>query len=531
MEVVKCKIMRIGTENDLSHREKKALEIYVTVHMKDKTLKKNIMSCINEELSEETKNNLIKRIEEVEMDDRMIEVKENKLLLYRYVKSLRSKCLTMRRYEKMRGFGLKTNDAKIIDMISQYNVKKLYIDPKVVSELLEYISKNMGNNNQRINEVDDIVSKERKIDNTIWRYILLDANNPVEQIHFIKYENVYRLIHLGTLVYNKELSVLVKMLKDQLMDVPTVRWVQPIPYKILEHEGRGMILYKHESKIYFEVNHTLNIFGYGRDDKKYAECKKMSIFREMRNNVHGGFYVKMYLSEDSMYKIFMKASHNVPSQLIKLIKTEMSNVKCDNKIVVDKNEFQSKNMNNVNATKTYIDKREELKMFINQKIQECKKLKLENYKGIPTLYMCIIDILSAPQSSKILCKIGYSKNVQQRMYTLKQELMCSEINIIGVVANCDCKYERRIHKSIKSLYPTLHKPYYILNHYAKEPQIKTEVYIFEKKLYEYLMYQAIKKSQPDEKRPLQLKEGSSTVIMSIIRKKYCKMSESMESDD
>lgn len=511
MEVVKSKILRIDTDNDLTRHEKKALEISVSVHVKDKTLKEFIMSCIKEdEWSEELKNKLIKRIDEVEMDDRSMEVKENKLLLYRYVRNLRSENLTMGRYEKMLGFGLKTDDKKIIELIRQLNENKLWVNPKVVSELLEYVSKNMENNVRAINGVNEfretcdvIVTKEREIDSPIGIYGWLDANNPAEQINFIKSKNMYRLIHLGTTIYHEELGILVKMLKNQLMGDSTVRWVQPRPYKMLEYQNKAMILYEHESKIYFEVNHTLNMFGLDQYNKKYAVCKKMATIREMRDNVYGGFYVKMYLSAESMHKIFMGPTHNVLSDVKQIIEMEVSKFRHDNKIIVDKdkdkNEFQLKDINfdvTQSVSESLIDVREELNVFINQKIQECKKLRLENYKGVPSLYMCIIDASSTPQNSQILCKIGYSKNVKQRMHMLKREFMCSEIDLIGIVANRDCKYEKRLHESIKSLYPTLQKLYNVLEHYTVEPRIKTEVYIFEKRLYEYFMRRAVKKSYP-----------------------------------
>lgn len=355
-------IMKIeGDEGELTRGEKRLLEI-CAIRAQDEMLKGMILLCIaNGKWSEEIKNELVKKIDEVEEKAHMLYIGQTKVLLYNYVNS-RMGFLSMKEHKEMVVMGNKTEDVKIIEMVGWFEKNKLFLDQKMVNELLEYIRANTDNNlfNEEAHEtIEDILMKECEIDSKIERYTCYTTNKPAKYISFMETANSYYVSYSNLNKQSKKLSVLVDMLKSKLMEDTTVKWIRMYPCKMLEYGGNMMMLYIYESKIYFEVNHILKILGLEQDKRKYEACEKMAVIKDIRDNQYEGFYVKMYINQESLNKMLINLTSGDKQKAIKVnqndsvvrqkaigvrqwIEIELRKLAYDDKIVVDESEFRTK---------------------------------------------------------------------------------------------------------------------------------------------------------------------------------------------
>ena len=119
---------------------------------------------------------------------------------------------------------------------------------------------------------------------------------------------------------------------------------------------------------------------------------------------------------------------------------------------------------------------EEHMKYINELITNGKEIRIQKYSREHILYFFITDI---KYEDYVICKIGYTSNLTDRINSLPTEYEGSIFHLIGVKRIKDEHKEKKFHSLIKHRYPQLQ-----YNGIELNDTRKTELYIFDKCLLE-----------------------------------------------
>lgn len=467
------------------------------------------------------------------------------------------------------------------------------------------VDENITINDDVIVNDDDVDAQEKRLDGTIKRYSVFTRENPARYITFEESKNVYRLRYLNHDVKNTSLKKVVDMLKyllkinkgckdeqdtilmgkkgkkgngdskkspelakkiktkqnksrinnnnddDSNNNCKKIIWTHMKPFNIVHYQNKSIILYEYESNIYFDLNQTLSVLDLKNVDKKYYACDEFIEIKDTRDNIHGGFYIKDFINQNSFYHILLHSDtdfakqfktevanildiltkqgkigihnnklqinnheHNLVTTNTSSINTSLNNTSSTDDFDIDESELNASfdlqeilhNYDNyvqqtissdTSTTSTTIitsslkpvyfpnESKQELHAFIKDKIAHFDGLNLGPYINKPLLYMCILDIIDPSGHHRILCKIGYTENILKRKIGLMREYKCKTVYFIGLKNGFNLQEEKLLHSTIKSIHPNSHVEYTITT--KANTYEKTEIYVFEKKLYDFFM--------------------------------------------
>ena len=78
------------------------------------------------------------------------------------------------------------------------------------------------------------------------------------------------------------------------------------------------------------------------------------------------------------------------------------------------------------------------------------KIVIQRYSNRGTMYLVIVQLKNEP---RIVCKVGYSDNVQQRINALRQNYKADAIILICIKAIPNEAYEKAFHRSMEQQHP------------------------------------------------------------------------------
>lgn len=254
--------------------------------------------------------------------------------------------------------------------------------------------------------------------------------------------------------------------------------------------GKKIIIYLTENnKAYFDLNHVINLLDdFKAKDKKYLEYKNCVELYDFKDNEHGGFYVKEYINREILFKILLHSN----SSFAQKFKDEISKVLdklCErgDLIINEKEEIVLKEK--LDDRLEYYDNEQclynnnNIINFIKDRINNLKNDNWNKYMNRHVMYCFIITIDYPEEKSRILCKIGYSMYLLERIKSLKNEYKC-KFYLIGLKLIYGEKDEKNFHSMLKIKYPELKVSIKIGSH------TKEEVYIFDTRLFnDFITYE------------------------------------------
>ena len=281
---------------------------------------------------------------------------------------------------------------------------------------------------------------------------------------------------------SKNLEKLIEKLKNYYEENTKFVW-KKFELNIFEYKSKKFIVYIHEGKPYFDINHVINLFDdIKAKNNKYDEYKSQIELYKICDNEYGGFYIKEFINQETFFKMLLHTnsifSNKFKDDVAKLLNklSDSNNLLIQNdKLEINQSEYKYE------YTQTYSNI--PLFKYVDDKIKLFKKINVFKYDKLHVMYMCIIYLPDPLKQNRIICKIGYTFNIIDRIKSLRYEYDC-KIYMIGFKTIHSENDEKEFHKTLKKLYPEL-----VLNCKIKDIE-KTELYIFDKKLYEtYLLFQ------------------------------------------
>jgi hypothetical protein len=118
--------------------------------------------------------------------------------------------------------------------------------------------------------------------------------------------------------------------------------------------------------------------------------------------------------------------------------------------------------------------------YIKEEIRRFKKVNILKYHNIHVMYFCIVALTDPDNKNRILCKIGYTCDIIERIKTLSNEYKTT-IYMLCLKTITKEQDEKEFHKIIRTKYPEL-----IVNIKINNTE-KTEIYIFDMELYKVFL--------------------------------------------
>jgi hypothetical protein len=336
---------------------------------------------------------------------------------------------------------------------------------------------------ETIKEIED-EQLEKTLDMSVKRYNKYSETNPAPNIRYDSSKKRYILETDDKKIKSKDLNKLVIKQKEILGDKKENLFPENVPQKKIEYKGKKIIIYIGEDKkAYFDINHTINLFDEIKwKEDKYKQNKNEIIGYAFRDNEHGGFYIKEFITKETFFSILLhtnsiftnKFKDDVAKLLDILTNKNMLVIKNDN---LELTSSVSNNLllnNNYEYTQTYDNI--ELLDYIKTRIVDFKKVNWNKYLKRHIMYFFVITLEDPKKLNRILCKIGYSCDLTDRFKTLGDEYKC-KFYLIGLKYVHNQKDEKEFHKILKKKYPELFVDLKIGQHN------KDETYVFDMELY------------------------------------------------
>lgn len=362
---------------------------------------------------------------------------------------------------------------------------------------------------ETIVEIDD-ENLEKELDEKCERYMKFTESNPAEHIKYDKTNKNYILVIGKT----KNTSNNVKKLKDKLhkkyKDDFQDKFQEFVLTKNFSYKNKKIIVYiTNNNKKYFDINHVLNLVCKNNKNDKYLEYKdKIKLF-DFRDNKYDGFYIKEFIDQETFYNMMLH-SNNVFAQQFKNelapLLDKLTNVgsliikdgKLDLNIHKQTNESKITSIENRCIYNQTFDN-VQLTEFIKQRIENIKITGWNKYIKRNIMYCFITNLKDPYNHNRILCKIGYTYNLINRIISLKKEYTC-KFYLIGLKLIESENDEKEFHKLLKTKFPEFVIKYQI------NDKDKDEIYVFDLTLYkEFIEYK--EKQSFDEQQIILDKES------------------------
>ncbi len=290
--------------------------------------------------------------------------------------------------------------------------------------------------------------------------------------------------------YNKDLNKLIINTKKKLIEEKKKIFRKIAYQKNIEYKNKKIIIYMTEDKkAYFDINHIINLFNAEPNKDKYYEYKNDISLYDFRDNEHGGFYIKEFITQEVFYKMLLHSNNSFSNKFkddIAKILDELTNngnlmiYNGDLKLVNDDLKLVNDNKNLVDIYYTQTFNNNELVSFIKEMIFKFKNTNWTKYYKKNVMYLFVTTLDDPNNLNRILCKIGFTSDLIGRFRGLEYEYKC-KFHLIGVKLVERVQDEKEFHTQIKIQYPDLSVKMKIDSH------DKDEIYVFDINLYKLFL--------------------------------------------
>ena len=267
--------------------------------------------------------------------------------------------------------------------------------------------------------------------------------------------------------------------------------------KVIEYQNKYIIpfWYKHDNETdpLFDIKHILKLLDV--DDRQMRNIKSQikddSKFIHFEPNEYNGYIVRELINEKTMYQIVLDSR----SAFSKSFKSDISDLLINMRkhgniqfagITPQKRRSTIAHSNISEIVSTEIIQvinggikitNDEGMTYVKSLIEKGETIHLSSYIGDHVLYFFITNILSS--DDHVICKIGYTSNINKRIESLTDEYEGSKFHLIGIKRIRNVSDEKDFHSMIKHRYKQL-----VCNDITIKSTHKDELYMFDKCLWE-----------------------------------------------
>jgi hypothetical protein len=274
--------------------------------------------------------------------------------------------------------------------------------------------------------------------------------------------------------------------------------IAPI-HKMFYKHAHILIYADVDGTVFFDLNHVINLLDGRSTQKKYSLTKNKIVVCDTRDNKVGGYYIKDFITERSMYEILINSTSDFADEFrydVVSILTELS--KRGKLVITNSSDDHTGGSFNitpeapptsgvfvapVSNVHHFFDKSLERQTWfqtysnpafveeLTNRINFYKTQNFHKYIGHDkrVMYMGLIGLPDPLNKNRALLKIGYSEDILGRLKTLKSEY--NGIALLGLRTVNGIRCERNFHTALKLNHGELHVPITI------KGQNKDEVYV------------------------------------------------------
>lgn len=322
---------------------------------------------------------------------------------------------------------------------------------------------------------------------------------PMDGISYNEARKKYLMRIGGVQKYSNDLSKMCNSMRKEFCNKTrgTVAEIVTVCKKVIEYQNKYIISfwYKHDNEIdpLFDIKHTLKLLDVSERQREHimSMVKDESKFIYFEPNEYNGYILRELINEKTMYQIVLDSR----SAFSKSFKSDISDLLINMRkngniqfagITPQKRRSTIAHSNISEIVSTEIIQvinggikitNDEGMSYVKSLIKKGETIHLSSYIGDHVLYFFITNILSS--DDHVICKIGYTSNINKRIESLTDEYEGSKFHLIGIKRIRNVSDEKDFHSMIKHRYKQL-----VYNDITIKSTHKDELYIFDKCLWE-----------------------------------------------
>lgn len=239
---------------------------------------------------------------------------------------------------------------ELIDMIpvGNMNLATKEAIKKKIHEIgpFDYKDEYDNNGKELVVQEQEVVSPQIKIDtiekgldSKVKKYNGFTEKNPMEMVTYDETRKSYRIVHNGKYsrqkfiegAYDKSLEII-----GQKFNTENIK-LCPINMKsIFKYKDEHFIVYMNNDATFFDVRHILNVLGIQEQmiEKKYKEFSKDIIGYCPVKNEFGGYFIREFISEETMYQIILSSNSAFSKSFKKDVSKILVQIRQDGQLMI-----------------------------------------------------------------------------------------------------------------------------------------------------------------------------------------------------
>lgn len=216
---------------------------------------------------------------------------------------------------------------KKIREIGSVEYKDEYDDKELVVQEQEIVSPQI-----RIEKI------EKDLDSKVKKYNSFTEKNPMEMVTYDKTNKTYRLICDGKTIRNKKLDVICENALEKLK-AKFPNGIRKICFNLkshFEYKNHNFVAYVNNTNICFDIKHVIQMLDVEDDMKniKYKEFSKDIIGYCPVKNEFGGYFIREFISEETMYQIILSSNSAFSKSFKKDVSKILVQIRQDGQLMI-----------------------------------------------------------------------------------------------------------------------------------------------------------------------------------------------------
>ena len=317
------------------------------------------------------------------------------------------------------------------------------------------------NDKMTVDEVEDLLNGKIPL------YNKYTEANPMMGVSRDKTQNLWKYRSNNKTKTSKDLEKIIKIAQADQTDKTIKFFGKNVKKRSFKYKGHYFVTYWIDNEPYFDIQHIISVHNVKKTswNDKYNEFKDKICFYDWHKNEHGGYILREFIDEASMYDLAMSSNSifskqfkkDVSQILVDMRKRGMLEIRDDQlQIAGAKDQLKVakpiKMAIEVSKLDNYLYSNPNHNEYIKQIINIGSKIPITKYLKQHVLYAFII-LINTPEKYVII-KFGYTEDIGDRIKTLATEYH-TNVYLIGTKLIKGKSEEAIFHNLLKKTYPDL----------------------------------------------------------------------------
>ena len=165
--------------------------------------------------------------------------------------------------------------------------------------------------------------------------------------------NTYVLQYNGIKKRNADITELSKIIVTEIQDKNQKKILKNNPFISITYKHKHICIYNTAEDPLFDIMHIIKLLGVTDMNKKYGQFKDCITHYGFKKNEFGGYIMKEFISEKSMYQLVLSSNSKLSkqfkadvSEILADLRKSSSLIISDNKLILKDRDVKRQNMRN-----------------------------------------------------------------------------------------------------------------------------------------------------------------------------------------